>query len=80
MPDHLHGLFAFPGDAQIRRIWQNWKRYTSKSTGVIWQRDFFERRLRSDESLDEKARYIRDNPVRKGLVAEAKLWAWIFEA
>lgn len=65
MPDHLHALIAFSFDREIRATWQSWKRYTSKSTAVPWQRDLFEHRLRSDESLDEKARYIRENPVRK---------------
>jgi len=37
--------------------------------GIKWQRDFFEHRLRSDESWREKADYILANPVRKGLVA-----------
>lgn len=79
MPDHLHALIAFPSDAEIRATWQSWKRYTSKATGVVWQRDIFEHRLRSDESLDEKTRYIRENPVRKGLVSDAKLWPWVFQ-
>jgi putative transposase len=79
MPDHLHALIAFPSDGEIRAAWQSWKRYTSKETGVVWQRDILEYRLRSNESLDEKAHYIRENPVRKGLDSDAKLWPWVFE-
>jgi hypothetical protein len=46
--------------------------------GIEWQRDFFEHRLRSDESWREKANYILANPVRKGLVAEISQWPYVF--
>jgi hypothetical protein len=35
-----------------------WKRWTARQMGIEWQRDFFEHRLRSDESLREKTDYI----------------------
>lgn len=63
----------------MQAAWKNWKRYTAKTTGIVWQRDFFEHRLRSNESWELKGRYIRENPVRKGLVADSNLWPWIFE-
>ncbi|MCC6415765.1 MAG: transposase [Opitutaceae bacterium] len=80
MPDHLHALISFPGDVAIRECWRGWKRYTAKVSGVEWQRDFFEHRIRSDESWEEKAAYIRENPIRQGLVSEAKSWPWVFES
>ena len=43
-----------------------------------WQRDFFEHRLRSDESWREKADYILANPVRKGLITEVSQWPYVF--
>ena len=46
--------------------------------GIEWQRDFFEHRLRSDESWREKADYILANPVRKGLVAQVSQWPHVF--
>jgi putative transposase len=48
--------------------------------GIQWQRDFFEHRLRSDESYREKADYILANPVREGLVKEVKDWSYKFIA
>ena len=78
MPDHLHALISFPGEVAIRECWRNWKRFTARSAGVKWQRDFFEHRIRSDESWEEKAAYIRENPVRQGLVSEANSWPWVF--
>jgi REP element-mobilizing transposase RayT len=79
MPDHLHALISFPSNEVIRKCWRDWKRYTAKQTFVEWQRDILEHRIRSDESWEEKAFYIRQNPVRQKLVKNANLWSWVFE-
>jgi REP element-mobilizing transposase RayT len=36
--------------------------------GVSWQKDFFDRILRSDDDLVRVLRYVAENPVRAGLV------------
>ncbi len=36
--------------------------------GPVWQEEFFDHVLRSNDSLAEKANYICQNPVRAGLV------------
>jgi len=38
------------------------------SNGPVWQEESFDHVLRSQESLEEKLEYIRQNPVRRGLV------------
>jgi len=40
------------------------------------QKDFFEHRLRSDESAQEKSDYILVNPVRAGLVPKPEDWPY----
>jgi len=45
---------------------------------IGWQLDFFEHRLRREESLREKADYILANPVRAGLVARSEDWPFIY--
>jgi putative transposase len=80
MPDHLHALVAFPPDRRMRTVVAQWKSYTAKHANVRWQRDFFDHRLRGDEPLEEKAAYLRKNPVRAGLVARIEEWPWVFEA
>ena len=82
MPDHLHALVSFPKDAQYPQSIRNWKRFLARRTGIVWQRDFFDHRLRRNESLSEKWAYIRNNPVRKGLVSTADDWPyqWAFPA
>jgi putative transposase len=80
MPDHWHALIAFPTERTMRTVVSQWKSFTAKRTGVTWQRDFFDHRLREGESLELKATYVRQNPVRAGLVARADDWPWVFEA
>ncbi|MBI2516648.1 MAG: transposase [Opitutae bacterium] len=79
MPDHLHFLVSFPNDASLRKTILSWKALIARKTGVRWQRDFFDHRLRSDESFEEKAQYIRRNPVRAGLVSIAANWEFMWE-
>ena len=76
MPDHLHGLIAFPGSKSMTRVMADFKAWVAKSAGVGWQRDFFEHRLRGQESAAEKANYIRHNPVRAGLVCRPEDWPY----
>jgi len=37
----------------------------------MWQRSFHDHGLRKEEALEDVARYIWENPVRKGLVDDA---------
>ncbi len=76
MPDHLHGLFAFPGDVPMKRAITSLKGWMAKQHGIRWQRDFFDHRLRSWESAQEKATYIRQNPVRASLCAKPEDWPY----
>jgi putative transposase len=39
-----------------------------------WQKGFFDHVLRSEESYSEKWLYVVENPVRRGLVAQAQDW------
>jgi len=76
MPDHLHMLACFGPDFGMKKTVANWKRYAANRLGIRWQRDFFDHRLRSDGSFDEKSAYILQNPVRAGLVARLEDWPY----
>jgi REP element-mobilizing transposase RayT len=79
MPDHLHAVMSFPpSDQPIKLIIRKWKEWTAKTIGIQWQRDFFEHRLRRDESRREKADYILENPLRKNLVLRAEDWPFVY--
>ena len=47
-------------------------------SGPVWQEESFDHVLRSDESLKEKCEYIRQNPVRKGLVMRPEEYRWLW--
>ena len=85
MPDHVH-FFCAPGrgDARPLRFFVGkWKEWTAKylhrrhgHPASLWQDEFFDHVLRSDESREEKWHYVHRNPVRAGLVAEPDEWPY----
>ena len=44
-----------------------------------WQKGYFDHLLRSAESYSEKWDYVRNNPVRAGLVGSWENWPWLGE-
>jgi len=62
---------------------QAWKQWTSKRiarelnfSGTVWQEEFFDHVLRSTESYSQKWDYVRENPMRAGLVTKIEDWLW----
>jgi hypothetical protein len=79
----LH-LFAAPGRWEIPLDnWiRHWKSRFTRMRDVStqeWQANHWDTRLRSGESYDEKGLYVRDNPVRAGLVINAGDWPYYGE-
>lgn len=78
LPDHLH-LFAAPGEPEIAldawvRYWKSQFSKQHKSPADGWQTDHWDTRLRTGDSYADKWDYVRNNPVRHGLVAQAVDW------
>lgn len=48
-------------------------------TGPVWQEEFFDHVLRSNESLVGKVDYICENPVRAGLVRPEGEYRWLWK-
>ena len=80
MPDHLHALISFPYERPMKQIIANWKRFVATKFKIEWQRDFFDHRLRKEESYRQKADYIRANSVRAGLVTQLERWPYLWTA
>jgi REP element-mobilizing transposase RayT len=51
-------------------------RLPSAATARVWQREFFDHVLRSQESYAQKWLYVCENPVRAGLVMNANEWPY----
>jgi len=64
----------------MKEIVETWKEWTSKQLHIEWQRDFFEHRLRDEKSRRQKADYLLQNPVRRGLVERAEDWPYVYFA
>ena len=84
MPDHVHFFCAakrddFRLETSIGK-WKEWvAKYANGRLGIatpLWQKEFFDHLLRSGESYEEKWNYVRQNPVRAGLVRCAEDWPY----
>jgi len=78
MPDHLHAILAFPPDKAMSATIQEWKRFLTRTHGVRWQEGYFDHRLRDEREAEECWHYLRQNPVRAGLVADEVAWPWVW--
>jgi REP element-mobilizing transposase RayT len=90
MPNHVHLLLSPLKDENgwpfcLTEIMQCLKSATAHRInkllhhdGPVWQEESFDHVLRSDESLKEKCEYIRQNPVRTGLVGKPEDYRWLW--
>jgi putative transposase len=76
MPDHVHLLLeGLAEDADLKAVMHVWKLTTAfewkQRTGSrLWQAGYYDHIVREDDSVVGIVRYILDNPLRAGLVAE----------
>jgi putative transposase len=75
MPDHFHLLTEGKEDSSLPGYMQRFKQVSSygfkKEHGEpLWQRSYYDNVLRKEQSVTDVAKYILDNPVRKGIVKE----------
>jgi len=91
MPDHVHMIYEPMGDDSgnpflLKDILAGIKGASAHSVnsfldrkGSVWQQESFDHVLRSDESLEEKIEYVRQNPVRNGLCGRPEEYSWFWE-
>ena len=89
MPDHVHLLLTPLPDEQgwpydlpsiLKLLKGTSARSVNKvmsSCGPVWQDESFDHVLRSQESLEEKLEYLRQNPVRRGLAKRPEDYPWL---
>jgi REP element-mobilizing transposase RayT len=81
MRDHLHFFVRGSDDFNLAQWVNGLKRAISVSLGAtknrpLWQPGFFDHLLRNEESYGEIWKYVRENPVRGGLVLRAGDWPY----
>ena len=79
MPDHLHALLCFPRGSKMTAVVGRWKAWQKRTLGIPWQKNFFDHRIRNDHEFEEKAHYIRRNPLAAGLCAAPNNWPWVLD-
>ena len=75
MPNHVHVAVHLLKGADLPRVVQCWKSFTSHRIGLgqIWQREYFDRTIRTPAEYAEVVRYIRANPAK----ARLSDWPWV---
>jgi putative transposase len=79
MPDHVHVLFR-PREKEsgvwydLPQILRGMKGTSAKRinelfkrSGQVWQDEYFDRMIRSENEMEEKFEYMCNNPIKKGL-------------
>jgi putative transposase len=84
MADHVHWVVSpvDDPDLSVGDFSHGFKRMLRKCLGPQlweWQRGCFDRLLRSDENLWSKWVYVKDNPVRHGLVQREEEWPYYLD-
>ena len=84
MPDHLHAFVSIDDQSITLSNWcKSLKNTISKTLRTLkieaphWEKTFFDHVLRSGESYAAKWEYVRNNPVRAGLVKTPDQWSFM---
>jgi putative transposase len=82
MDDHVHAIVRPGSEHKLETIVQSWKSFTSNRlrqgsgrSGWIWQAEYYDRIMRSDQELWETVRYVADNPRERW--PDIKKYPWL---
>lgn len=74
LPNHVHLLVRFASGQTLAKAMHSLKSYTSNELGLIhpeirpiWQADYFDRYIRTEEHYWRTVRYIHENPSKANL-------------
>jgi REP element-mobilizing transposase RayT len=81
MPNHVHVLFRSHPNFTLASIVQSWKSFSSKAansllarSGTFWQREYYDRLVRTPKEYKRVVKYILDNPTK----AKLNDWTWVW--
>ncbi len=86
MPDHVHIMLRVLEGQPLSAVLQSIKGFSSRAVnqllrrkGAFWLDESFDHIIRHEQEWEEKVAYIRDNPVKGGLVEcwQHYRWLWI---
>jgi putative transposase len=81
MPDHAHPLLAGRDNTNLIDFVKLFKqlsgyRFKQRTSKPLWQKGYYDRIVRLEEDLEDYAQYMYANPVRAGLVDDARLYGF----
>jgi REP element-mobilizing transposase RayT len=85
MPDHAHAIFRLIGTLSLTQILKGIKgrsaHQINKITGrqgQVWTQESFDHIVRGEADWEEKMEYVRQNPMKKGLVSSPEQYKWLY--
>jgi putative transposase len=81
MPDHVHLLIILGERLSLEKSVSRFKGTTSAvlgKVGLVWQRNFYDHRVRPGENRTGLFLYIYLNPYRAGLCGRSDRWIWFY--
>lgn len=86
MPDHVHAIFRVTGSGRLSRVLRTVKgrsarlinKLLGRSGSSVWKDENFDHVIRHAAELKEKIAYMRQNPVKWGLVSRPEDYKWLF--
>jgi putative transposase len=83
MSNHVHVMAQQLEGWPLATVVHSWKSFTANEAnrvlgrgGPLWQREYFDRFMRSDDHLGATIAYVENNPVAAGLVERPQDWRW----
>ena len=87
MPNHVHALtrpMTFSSCGEFMRFWKRLKASTARKLnqamcrrGAFWQKEWYDRWVRSEVEYARWVKYIQDNPVGSRLVRGSEPYRWL---
>jgi REP element-mobilizing transposase RayT len=84
MPDHVHLICRILGERSLSAVLHSVKGYSARlintlltRKGPFWLDESFDHVIRHEQKWEEKIGYIRGNPTKRGLVADARDYQWL---
>lgn len=81
MPTHVHVVIELLEGGTVPTIVQRWKSFCAHKInqaigrrGTLWQREYFDRFMRSAKQFEWTVAYVENNPVAARLVPQAEAW------
>jgi REP-associated tyrosine transposase len=85
MPDHAHAIFRRLGTLTLSEILKRIKGRTAHrineitgNHGQVWTQETFDHIVRSEAEWHDRIEYLRQNPLRSGLVSSPALYKWLY--